>query len=130
MTYCLDTSIVVDLFRGNTFVSKKLDKIRALYDVYISYITVCELFKGAFLHLKAKEKIEQVNDFLSYFEIIDFDIPSCKEFGRLFKKLKDSGTLIPEFDLLIVALAKANNLILITKDKKHFKDAGIKLEEW
>ncbi len=128
--YCLDTSIVVDIFRGDVSITRKVDKIRESNDIYLSCITVCELFKGAYLHSDSKEKSLEVKDFISYFEIIGFDEASCEAFGMIFKNLKKKGKMIPEFDIMIAAIAKACDLILITKDKRHFENTGVKVEVW
>jgi len=38
--------------------------------------------------------------------------------------------MIPESDLMIASIAKNNSLILVTRDKKHFDNLGIKVEQW
>lgn len=128
--YLIDTSIIVDIFRGNRELTEKLDKLIRIDEIYLNYIVVSELFKGAFLHSKPKEKINQVKDFIGNFEMIDFNIESCEEFGKIYSFLKNSGELIPEFDIMLASIAKASDLTLVTKDKKHFQDIGIKVEQW
>jgi predicted nucleic acid-binding protein len=41
------------------------------------------------------------------------------------------GKQTQEFDLMIASIAKENNLIVITRNKKHFEDIpDLKVEEW
>ena len=129
--YCIDSNIAIDVFRGDKILAKKLDEaMNSNRPVCLTHITVCELFKGAFLHFNFEKKLEEVNEFVSSFDAINLSLESSREFGRLYKKLKEAGRLIPEFDIMIAAIVKSKNLILVTRDKKHFEDTGIKVEEW
>jgi|SRR3989344_3338181 len=129
--YCLDTSIIIEIFRGNRELSEKIDNLKLLGNLfYLTPITLCELFKGAFLHVNSNTKIDQINKFISYFEILSFDIDSCKEYGYLYYKNRNLGKMIPDFDLMIASITKSKEVVFVTKDKKHFNNLGIKLEEW
>lgn len=129
--YCIDSNIAIDIFRGDKILAKKLDAaMNSDRPICLTHITACELFKGAFLHFNFEKKLEEVNEFVSSFDAINLSLESCKEFGRMYKKLKEAGRLIPEFDIMIAAIVKSKNLILITRDKTHFENTGIKVEEW
>jgi len=129
--YCLDTNIIIDIFRGDIGLKSKLEKIKLNKDeVFITPITLCELYRGAFLHHDSSKKLEDIDVFVSFFEILEFDINSCKEFGKEYARLKKRGKTTNEFDLMIISIAKVNNLVLVTRDKKHFKNMGIKVEVW
>jgi len=41
----------------------------------------------------------------------------------MHRKLKSKGMLIPDADLLQASIAIANNLMLVTKNIRHFKNA-------
>ena len=46
-------------------------------------------------------------------------------------RLKKSGLIIDEFDILIGATAIANNMILVTRNIKHFERLeNIKIDNW
>jgi len=39
--------------------------------------------------------------------------------------------MIPEPDLMIASIVKANGVVLVTRDKRHFKGMkGVKVVEW
>jgi tRNA(fMet)-specific endonuclease VapC len=126
--YCLDTNIILDIFRGDNRLKSKIDAI-AYSDIFISTITLCELYKGAFAHHDFEKKVKEVDDFVSSFAMAPMDENSCKEFGKMYTQLKKEGTLIPEFDMMIASIVKVNSFILVTRDK-HFKKCPIKVEVW
>ena len=128
--YCFDTNILVDILRGNKELKEKIVGIDKDASIFITPISLCELYKGVFLHSKSEEKAKQVDEVVSLFGLLDFDLDSCKVFGETYRNLKVSGKLIPESDLMIAAITKANDLILITKDKEHFVNTGVRIEAW
>jgi tRNA(fMet)-specific endonuclease VapC len=126
--YCLDTNILIDLFRGDKEIISKINEIDNK-DIFITPITLCELFKGVHLSSKKEEEIEEIRNLTNFFEVLDFDIEVCEEFGEIFSELRSSGRMIPDFDIIIASFVNANNLILITRDR-HFENLGAKVEIW
>ena len=47
----------------------------------------------------------------------------------MYYSLKKKGSLSNDFDLIIAAIVKANDLTLVTRDK-HFENLGVKVEVW
>ncbi|MBS3080274.1 type II toxin-antitoxin system VapC family toxin [Candidatus Pacearchaeota archaeon] len=127
--YCLDTYIILDIFKGDDALKTKIEKINDAV-IFISVITLCELYKGAFAYHDPENKVKEVDEFINSFNLTIMDENSCREFGKGYSKLKKLGKLIPEFDLILASIVKTNNLVLITKDKKHFENLGIKVEVW
>ena len=127
--YCLDTNILIDLIRGDNLISEKINNIEG-DSIFINPITQCELFKGVYLSSKKNEEINAVEELSELFEVLEFSKEICKEFGKEYTKLSKAGKMIPEFDLIIACFAKVNNLILVTRDKKHFENMNVKIEVW
>lgn len=128
--YCLDTNILIDYLRGDELVIKKLKSLILTGNVFITPITLCELYQGAYSHSNSERKVFHVGILASGFDILDFDEEPCKEFGRIYAKLKKKGNPIPEFDLMIASIVKVNDLTLVTRDKKHFENTGVEVEVW
>lgn len=128
--YCVDTNLIIDILKGDKKLALKLQNLLRIHDVYISVITLCELYKGAYAHENSIIKTSDVKNIISSFELLGFNEKVCEEFGKMYAKLKKTGKIIPELDLLIASLIKANNLILATRDNKHFKNVDIKVEVW
>lgn len=128
--YCLDTNVIVNFLRGDNFIIGKVKELVEAGDIYITPITLCELFKGVYLSSKSKKELEILEGFILSVSLLDFDKESCEEFGKMYVILKKIGKVTNEFDLMIACVAKKNNLTLVTQDKKHFKDMNVKVEVW
>jgi len=98
--------------------------------VGISMPTVGELWFMVFNSRRAQSNRARLESLLEQLRIWQFDSAAAMEFGRLRTELRTKGRPIPTFDVLIAAIARTNNLVLLTADK-HF-DAIEKLspENW
>ena len=129
--YCLDTNIVVDILRGDRLLGDKIDDLMSKGIIfYLTPITLCELYRGAYGHAQKENKLTEINSFISNFELLALDVDSCDNFGNTYSLLKKSGKMTSEFDLIIASIVMVNDLILITRDKKDFEYTGVKLEIW
>jgi tRNA(fMet)-specific endonuclease VapC len=129
--YLLDTNICIYIIKKKPIEVLKKLKTKSKKDIYISSITVAELEYGV-----AKSKYPEKNkisliEFLSIFNILNFDDNDAVEFGTIKADLTEKGIIIGPMDLLISAQAKSNKLILVTNNIKEFKRVeGIKIENW
>lgn len=128
--YCLDTNIIIEFLKGNKIVISKLNEIWQKDEIFITTISLCELYKGIYISSKLESELNILDEFLNSISIINFSKESCKLFGETFSKLQKIGKTTNEFDLMISSIVKSHNLILITKDKKHFENTGISIEVW
>lgn len=56
---------------------------------------------------------------------------AAEQYGRLRASLEKQGALIGPYDLLIVSIALANNVTLVTHSTDEFKRVpGLKMEDW
>src|SRR3989344_3541016 len=128
--YCLDSNIIIEILNGNQLIKSHSIGISS-FNLCTTPITLCELFRGAFLSNNPGKIIDLLNNFLKSLDMIDFDANSCELYGKQYSQLKKIGKLTQDFDLLIAAICISNNKILITKNKKHFESIkGLKVEEW
>ncbi|MDO8460743.1 MAG: type II toxin-antitoxin system VapC family toxin [Nanoarchaeota archaeon] len=128
--YCLDTNIIIEFLRGNSAIIKKIEEVSEYEDIFLNPVTVCELFKGVYISPKSDEELKAVESFVNSFDILIFNIDVYNEFGKIYSLARKSGNLVDDFDLIIAAFAKAYNLVLVTRNKKHFEKSGIKIEVW
>ena len=126
--YCVDTNIIIDILRGDEELALKLQNL-SHSKIYMTFITLCELYKGAYSYHDSAIKVSDIKNFVSSFELLNFDEKTCDEFGKMYFELKKSGKTIGESDLFIASIVKVNNLTLITRDKD-FKKINIKTEFW
>lgn len=129
--YLLDTNICIYL--KNKKPKHVLDRLHEVIDqnLYISSITVAELYFGVYNSQYVEKNHVSLIEFLAPFQILDFDDEDAKEFGKIRSKLKKEGKLIGPYDMQIAAQAIAKKLILVTNNTDEFTRVdGIKLEDW
>src|SRR3989344_7966416 len=122
--YCVDTNIAIDIFRGDEGLRLKISKlINEGKQIFLSSVSLCELFKGAYIIQSEKKRDNElmiIRQFKENLGILDLDEKSSEEFGKIYIYLNKKGKIIPEPDIMIMAISKANQMILVTRDKKHF----------
>ena len=132
MIYCLDTNIVVDIFRGDKELLVKLEEAaKEKKQFCISFLTLAELFKGAYLSLRYEEARALIENFIKNIELLNLNKEACRIYGEKFSELKKLGKQTEEMDLLIAAVVLSFDAVLITKNKKHFENiSNLKVINW
>lgn len=118
MKYLIDTDVLIDHLRGREIISQEVIEGGAS----ASIITLGELIYGAYKSEntpKALLKLKQSLELLDL-NIINLDNDIISQFGNLKAILEKIGARLEDFDLLIAATAKVNDLILLTRNKRHF----------
>ncbi len=133
MKYLLDTNICIHFLKDEHKVKNTIKKL-GFRNCYFSEITILELLYGIENSYDSKKELNR-QAFEQFYALIKNNIilinNSFKTFAIEKAKLKKKGQLIADFDLLIGATAIANNLILVTRNVKHFKRlSNIKIENW
>jgi len=131
--FLLDTNMCIFIIKKkHEKVLEQLKKNRKK-GLYISSITLAELefrIENADREYKARNRIALI-EFLSIFEIKNFDENASKEYGILKKYLKDKNCLIGPLDMLIGAHAKSLKMTLVTNNIREFeKIKDLKIEDW
>ena len=133
MKYCFDTDIIVEFFRGNDNIVGKVSKVLNSRDdeIYLSTITLCELYRGAYLAKNTQKELEKINILLQSFKILHFSLAVCKLFGKISASLVQAGKMVGEADLLIGVSALERNYVVVTNNTKHFtRIPNLKIENW
>lgn len=135
MNYLLDTNICIYIIKKSPEqVLKKLESIvnsEKKNEIYLSTITVSELYYGIEKSQQPSKNLEALNGFLTPFQIVSFDLNSAEMFGKIRSALEKKGVILGPYDLQIASVAMANDFILITNNTKEFKRvAGLTVENW
>ncbi len=130
--YCLDSSVIVAIFRGDERVVKKLKKFESKgIELFVTPIVLCELYEGVFFSKNQVYHLRLVNDLILRVNTADFLNSACQLFGKYKKFLHDRGKPTQDFDLMTACITIANNLTLVTRNKKHFENIpNLRLEVW
>lgn len=129
--YILDTCTVSDFFRGDRSTTSKLQSISPSR-IFLSSITVMEILYGFDLNPAIKKKFSPAfESFRTITQTIAFDSKSAESAATLRAILKQNGTPIGAWDLLIAATALTHDFVLVTSNTKEFKNIQtLKLENW
>jgi tRNA(fMet)-specific endonuclease VapC len=131
-TLVLDTDIMISFLRGYSDAIEKMQSLEANDDLSTTIITAYELLKGASSSKNVEENVARVQDSVSRLQILNLSMEACEAASRVFERLKHTGVLIGEFDMLIagIVLSQAEETTLVTRDQ-HFRSIkGIKIIKW
>jgi len=129
--YLLDTNICI--FAINKRPLHVLNKIKeySKKGIYISSLTVAELEYGVANSNQIENNRIALLQFLSIFNIINFDDSDAIRYGLLKTNLKKMGKLIGPIDMLLAAQALAKDFIFVTNNVDEFNRVdGLKIEDW
>ena len=129
--YLLDTNTCI--FLKNKKPIHVLEKLKSILnrDVYLSSITIAEMQFGVYNSQHIEKNRISLTKFLAPFGIIDFDDRDAEFFGKIRADLKQKGTLIGPYDMLIAAQALSRKLILVTNNTDEFiRVPELIIEDW
>jgi tRNA(fMet)-specific endonuclease VapC len=107
-----------------------LKKIIGYDNCFISEITLAELKYGAELSERVDENLRSVDEFSNNVGILPI-FNSLDMYAKQKARLRKTGNMIDDFDLLIGCSAMKNGLILVTNNENHFdRIENIKIENW
>jgi len=131
LKYLLDTNICIYTIKNRPPQVKEKLIEHKIGDLALSIITVSELLYGAFKSQQVERNLNIIEEFIMPFDIIDFDYKSAIEYGKIRATLEKQGQIIGNMDMQIAAIAKANDMILVTNNLKEFnRIENLKLENW
>ena len=107
-----------------------MEKFHTINDLYIPSIAIGELYLGAHLSLKVEKNINNINNLLYQFKILNVTQNTAQNYGSIKATLRKTGKPIPENDIWIAAIAKEHDLIIATRDKHFLSLDFIQTESW
>lgn len=107
----LDTSIMIDVSRKQKYALDLIASYQEKEQIATTIVTQYEMLRGV-----PEPYLPYITNLLNRFIILDFGNEALVEAVKTYKKLKEKGTLINELDIIIAAIAIANNETLLTKD--------------
>jgi tRNA(fMet)-specific endonuclease VapC len=123
----LDTSIIIELFKGNAIVTQHFKSYTL---VNIPFTVLGELYFGAYRSSNPEKHLGQINSFLANCNVLIADKDTANNYAIVKTALLSKGKPIPENDIWIAAIARQHELTLITKDS-HFNEVDdLTTENW
>lgn len=113
--FLLDTTILIDLFRGRQEAIVFLDKLSQEGSLFVCAIVVSEIFSGV-----RPAELPKVEEFLEAMGYIQIDYQAAKRAGLYRRDFQKKGISLSISETLIAAAAVVNSLTLVTKNVRHF----------
>jgi tRNA(fMet)-specific endonuclease VapC len=131
MGYLVDTDILIyRLTQKYPQVQQKMGLV-APADLFISAITVAELYFGAYNSTYVQKNLALLEEMLPQLNILPFNSQTGRIFGQIKADLKQRGEIVNDSDLFIGATALSHNLTLVTNNEKHFQRINkLNIENW
>jgi predicted nucleic acid-binding protein len=121
-TVFVDTSIIVDVDRGNQDVIDLCKQLTGTNSAFISTVSVSEILTGAYLRKDYKEAVKKAEKVLSQFRWVSLNGEAAKLVAELNAYLMSKGQPIEYQDIAIAAsfLMECCD-VLLTENKNHFE---------
>lgn len=131
MKYLLDTNVCIRFLQGRSVsLLRRLESV-ADADKCLCSVVAAELLYGAAKSQRRTETLERLNQFLSCFRMFDFDVGAARHFGEIRAELQLRGIPIGPYYMQIAAIARANQLILVTNNTSEFSRVPqLSCEDW
>ena len=123
----LDTNVVVAHFRNDPHLTARLSAASALY---IPWVVLGELQYGALRAQRREAQLTLIRDFLQSATLLLPDQTTSERYGQVKAELAGIGTLIPDNDIWIAAMARQFDLPLVTRDAHFAAVASLTTLSW
>lgn len=127
----LDTDILSYYLKGNQKVIDSVsDYLNTNPTLIISSITCYEIMSGHEAK-GAKQQLKLFKRFVSENQVLNITEGSIAISAAIYAKLRRSGNVLDDIDILIAGIAIDNQLSLSTNNEKHFgRIEGLKIVNW
>ncbi len=127
-----DTSFLIDVMRGDPGAIAKAEKFDGVgIPIYLTPITVFELYVGIGLSKKSSEEKATVHSVISSMPVLPLDFESASEAGLIFAARKKKGRTVDPEDAMIAGIAKLNHETILTRNTGHFSGIeGVRTESY
>jgi tRNA(fMet)-specific endonuclease VapC len=131
MKYLLDTNVCIRYINGRSQkLLLKLSKVPRR-DVFVCSVVKAELFVGSAKSNNPATTLMKQQDFLRRFVSLPFDDAAAVSYGRVRGQLEQQGKPIGPLDMMIAAIALANQVTLVTSNTREFgRVPDLQLEDW
>jgi len=130
MIYILDTNICIYWLKGDKNIEAKALEV-GIETLSISFITLCELYFGAYKSQRIKDNILNIEKLKDKINVIESNGLLCETFGKLKASLVKEGKVIDDADIFVAACALTEKAVLVTNNERHFRwIKGLKIENW
>ena len=111
-------------------VRTRLESLRPA-DVSLCSVVKAELLHGAEKYGNRERRLSLLRELFAPYASLPFDDAAAAEYARIRHDLETAGNVIGPSDLMIAAIALANNQTLVTHNTVEFtRVRGLVVEDW
>ena len=130
----LDTNIVIYVIKRRPIELLGIFNLH-VGEMSISSITFAELMHGVEKSSRPEQNQQQVDDFVSRLEVLEYGSRAAAQYGNIRADLERKGTPIGVNDLHIAGHARSEGLILVTNNMRESmpefeRVQALRLENW
>lgn len=118
MAYLLDADWVIDALYGRRQAAETLLTL-APEGIAISWVTVGEIYEGAYGHPNPEAHLATLREFLRPLDKLNLNGAIMEQFAEIRSSLRRQGQLISDFDILLGATALHHDLTVLTRNTRH-----------
>ncbi|MEO5938820.1 MAG: type II toxin-antitoxin system VapC family toxin [Sphingomonas sp.] len=128
MLYLPDTNILIAVItRRHPAVIRRMAELRD--DIGLSTIVLHELYFGAFNSARIESNLAEL--IALGLPVLPLDENDARTAGEIRARLKQAGTPIGPYDVLIAGQALARGLTVVTANRREFdRVQGLTVEDW
>lgn len=120
MPYLLDADWAIHALAGHPRILATLKHL-APEGIAVSWITIGEIYEGAFGSPNAEAHLSSFREFLIPFPTLNLNDPIMERFAAIRSTLRRRGELIPDFDVIVGATALHHGLTVLTYNVRHLR---------
>lgn len=130
LKYMLDTNIAIYVIKRRPIKALAVFNRHAA-QMCISSITLAELLHGVEKSETPERNLQQVEDFVSRLEILEYGGKAAAHYGDIRASLERQGAIIGVNDLHIAGHARSEGMTLVTNNLREFERVdGLRLDNW
>ncbi len=131
MRYLLDTNTCIRLLnQDNAGVAERFKACQPA-DIALCSVVKAELLYGARRSARVEFNLRRLEVFAAPLQSVPFDDRCAQDYGLIRADLAAQGKPIGANDLMIAAIARAHDLVLVTHNSGEFnRVVGLRVEDW
>ncbi|MBB1089720.1 type II toxin-antitoxin system VapC family toxin [Rhodopseudomonas palustris] len=130
MIYLLDTNTVIALLKNHAAVTAQIQRVGTA-QLRICAPVEAELWFGVNKSIQQEKNRQRLLTLLTWLPSLPFTSDAALHYGEIRAVLTRQGTPIGPYDLQIAAIARANQLVVVTHNTSEFcRVPGLLVEDW
>ncbi len=129
--FLLDTNVCINFLNGTSQSVEHHFRTSSPSEIAVCSIVKAELLFGARNSNRVDANLQALRLFFAPLQSLPFDDQCADEYGLIRADLTAQGNLIGPNDMLIAAIARAHDAVLVTHNTREFiRISGLILEDW